>query len=133
MCVRVGRRGETLAACQIRRFRAPVAGYLVFSDEPGSHDVCPVCGWKDDLSQLRFPTTDGANAPLVDCQCEYANPRDWERPVACPEELEYVRDTDWRPIDPAVDDVEQPLEGVDYGLTYSTDRTVYYYWRARTK
>ena len=80
----------------------------MFSEEPGSYDICPVCGWEDDLSQLRFPTTGGANAPLVDCQREYANPRDWERPAASPEELGYVRDTDWRPIDRAAYDVEQP-------------------------
>jgi hypothetical protein len=112
-------------------FLCPFCGYVVSTEEPGSYDICPVCGWEDDLSQLRFPTIGGANAPLIDCQREYASPRDWERRLETPEGLGYVRDPDWRPIDPAIDDVEQPLKGLDYGLTYSTDRTVYYYWRVR--
>lgn len=113
-------------------FPCPCCGYFVFGEEPGSYDICPVCGWEDDLSQLRFPTMGGANAPLIDCQREYANPREWERSSDSPEDLGYVRDPEWRPIDPDIDDVEQPLKGVDYGLTYSTDRTIYCYWRQHT-
>lgn len=112
-------------------FPCPCCGYVVFSEAPGSYEICPVCGWEDDLSQLRFPTTSGANAPLVDCQRGYADPRSSERSTTSPEELGYVRDPEWRPIDLAIDDLEQPLEGVDYGMTYAGDRTVYYYWRTR--
>ena len=73
----------------------------------------------------------GANAPLVECQRAHANPREWERPTTSPEELGYVQDPDWRPLDPAQGDVEQPLRGVDDGPTYASDRTAYYYWRTR--
>jgi hypothetical protein len=27
----------------------------------GSYDICPICGWEDDVSQLRFPRMHGAN------------------------------------------------------------------------
>lgn len=37
------------------KFPCPCCGYLVFDREPGFHQVCPICGWEDDLSQLRFP------------------------------------------------------------------------------
>lgn len=46
-------------------YPCPCCGYLVFDEEPGSYDNCPVCGWEDDLSQLRFPTMAGANRPLL--------------------------------------------------------------------
>ena len=93
--------------------------------------MCAVCGWEDDLSQLRFPTMGGANAPLVECQREHADPRESERAATSPEELGYTQDPEWRPIDPGRDDIEQPLRGVEYGSTYSVDSTEYYYWRRR--
>ncbi|MBO0846033.1 MAG: hypothetical protein J2P22_11530 [Nocardioides sp.] len=37
-------------------YPCPCCGYLVFDEEPGSYDICAVCGWEDDLSQLRFAT-----------------------------------------------------------------------------
>jgi hypothetical protein len=109
-------------------FPCPCCGYIVFSQQPGSYDICPVCGWEDDLSQLRFPTTSGANAPLLDCQREYEELRAVEGLAADTVERRYVRDPLWRPIDPATDPVELPRDGVDYGLTYA-DPSVYYYWR----
>jgi len=113
-------------------FPCPCCGYLVFVEEPGSYEICPICGWEDDLSQLRFPTMGGANAPLIECQREHANPREWEKPSMTPEELGYVRDTDWRPLDASVDEMEQPVRGVEYGQTYAWDRTTYYYyWRTK--
>jgi hypothetical protein len=112
-------------------FPCPCCGYRVFREEPGSYDICPVCGWEDDLSQLRFPTMGGANAPLVECQKDHANPRDWEHPTTTPEEMGYEQDAGWRPIDLDQDQVQVPLRGVEYGMTYAADRTTYYYWRTR--
>lgn len=71
----------------------------------------------------------GANAPLVECQHAHANPREWERPTATPEELGYEQDPGWRPLDLERDQVETPVRGVEYGMTYADDRTTYYYWR----
>jgi hypothetical protein len=35
---------------------------LVFEEGPGSYDNCPVCGWQDDLVQVRFPEMSAATA-----------------------------------------------------------------------
>jgi hypothetical protein len=110
-------------------YPCPCCGYFVFAEEPGSYDICRVCGWEDDLSQLRFVTMGGANAPLPQCQHEYLNPREWEVPASAPEDLGYVRDPDWRPLNLDTETVEEPAKGRDYGLAYAEDRTVYYYWR----
>jgi Cysteine-rich CPCC len=84
-----------------------------------------VCGWEDDLSQLRFATTrGGANTlSLVAAQSAFTA-------VPLPAAAEgYRRDPNWRPLDITSDEVEVPLEGKDYGSTYDGDATKYYYWR----
>jgi hypothetical protein len=35
----------------------------------------------------------------------------------------------WRPIDEAMDSIEEPQPGTDYSLTYPDDPTALYYWR----
>ncbi|WP_241494482.1 CPCC family cysteine-rich protein [Pseudomonas asplenii] len=30
-------------------FTCPCCGYAVFEEPPGSHDICPICFWEDDL------------------------------------------------------------------------------------
>jgi hypothetical protein len=85
-----------------------------------------VCGWEDDLSQLRFPATDGANGPLIQAQAAYASSRS-RSPSG--EDMGFERDPGWRPLDPDADDIEQPQPGVDYGLSYDPDPATYYYWR----
>ena len=106
-----------------RIFPCPCCGYLVFPNPPGSYDICPVCGWEDDLSQLRFPLTDGgANADsLLEAQQIYL-----AREVR---NEEYVREEGWRPLDPARDNLEIPVDGIDYGKSYPEDSCRLYYWR----
>ncbi len=107
----------------------PCCGFLVFAEPPGSYDICTVCGWEDDVSQLRFPTIGGANRPLVECQREFlASPPETGVQLRYPNDS-LQRDPTWRPIDPDSDYIEVPAPGVDYGTTYPDDWTALYYWR----
>jgi hypothetical protein len=104
-------------------YPCPCCGCLVFDEEPGSYDICEVCGWEDDLSQLRFATTGGGanQASLVARQQQF---------IAANETVpDRERDPEWRPLDPHIDRVEVPETGREYGASYADDGTAYYYWR----
>lgn len=40
-------------------FPCPSCGFEVFSEPPGSYEICDLCGWEDDHVQLRFPAMAG--------------------------------------------------------------------------
>lgn len=116
------------------KYPCPCCGYLVFDESPGSYDICPICFWEDDLSQLRFPRmSGGANGvSLIEAQESYfrhgvselrfhSNVR-----TAGPSD---VREPQWRRIDIRTDKFEEPIEGKDYGNSYPEDATEFYYWR----
>ncbi|HEV3155544.1 MAG TPA: CPCC family cysteine-rich protein [Candidatus Baltobacteraceae bacterium] len=118
----------------MKRYTCPCCGYRVFSGPPGTEDVCPICGWRDDIMQLRFPnfvsTANGIS--LYDAQLNYdlIGAKD-------PEAAKRVRfadagderDPDWRPIDTDVDDLPDPPVDFD-GLAEPEDTTTLYYWLA---
>jgi hypothetical protein len=117
-------------------YPCPCCGYLVFRQQPGSHERCPICQWEDDLAQLRFPRMPGgANAVSLErAQQNFAEIGVADRrrlglgraPLA-----EERRESGWRPLDPARDNPEEPERGVDYAESYPlADTTVLYYWRA---
>ena len=115
-------------------FPCPCCGHLVFDEPPGSYDICPVCFWEDDISQLRWPdSSGGANRPsLIEAQ---RNVRRWgtieERFVADvrrPSPSEPL-DAAWRPFDPDLDEIEPRVNGHDYGTSYASDPMSYFYWR----
>lgn len=121
-----------------KRFPCPCCGHLVFTDAPGSYDICPICRWEDDVVQLRRPDfRGGANLPsLIEAQANYlrtgvSDPRllAQVRPAAASEPL----DPEWRPFDAGRDHVEARVSGVDDGTTPADDRTPYYYWRHRSR
>jgi hypothetical protein len=102
---------------------------------PGSHEVCPICRWEDDMAQLRFARMAGSANPesLEDAQrnfavfgCSSQRNRQRSRPPLRTE----TRDPQWRPLDPARDNIEYPERGVKYADSYPTgNTTVLYYWR----
>ena len=114
-------------------FPCPCCGYVVHAEPPGNYDICPICFWEDDISQLRFPETGGANhVSLIQAQRNFIRIRGSEerflKHVRKPLTSEH-RDPEWRPIDPKRDQIERPKAGVEYGGTYPDDRIQLYYWR----
>jgi hypothetical protein len=116
----------------LKKFTCPCCGYKVFNDPPGSDDICPICFWQDDIVQLRFPKTTGANhVPLIKAQktfkkfkvSEYRYQSNVRDPVADDE-----MDESWRTLNEVEDYIEHPIPGVDYGTTYPNDPTALYYW-----
>lgn len=118
-----------------QKFPCPCCGHLVHDREPGFHQPCPICGWEDDLAQLRFPLMPGSSnrVSLAEAQRNFADfgaserrHRGQTRPPMPGERL----DECWRPIDLARDNVEEPRGGMHYADSYPwPDTTVLYYWR----
>lgn len=40
-------------------FKCPVCGKYTFQSGPGSYEICPICGWKNDKAQYKDPTLKG--------------------------------------------------------------------------
>lgn len=115
-------------------YPCPCCGYIVFTLPPGFHGVCPICRWEDDLSQLRFPMMPGSanRVSLLDAQrnfsdCGAAETRNRDN-VRHPDTVDR-QERDWRPLDQALDNMEEPQRGIDYEISYPEDTTVLYYWR----
>jgi hypothetical protein len=106
---------------------------VVFDENVGSHEICPVCFWEDDLVQTRWPSyTGGANTlSLVECQRNYqafgakrARALEHVRPAAPNEPLE----AGWYPLAPTALAYFEPVD--DHSEPWPQDRTVLYWWRA---
>jgi len=118
------------------KFPCPCCGHLVHDYVPGHHQVCPICGWEDDLSQLRFPQMPGSSntVSLAEAQQNYqaygASERRTRGSTRAPVDGEPV-ESSWRPLDPVQDNIEQPTRGASYAESYPwPDTTVLYYWRS---
>ncbi|AWK12914.1 CPCC family cysteine-rich protein [Streptomyces spongiicola] len=106
----------------------PCCGHQMFG-EHWSYEICAVCYWEDDLVQLRWPWSFGANAVcLVEAQRNYQRFGATEervlknvRPPAQDEPL----DPGWRPIDPSRDSFEEPGSSGEW----PEDPRALYWWR----
>ena len=116
----------------MKDFPCSCCGFLTLPP-PGSNEICRICGWEDDVSQLRFPRlAGGANRlSLLDAQRHFGHSgiSDPSRTDLQPPGPFDRRDPTWRPVDDAVDAIEDPVPGVDAGASYPSDRTTLYYWR----
>jgi hypothetical protein len=113
------------------KFPCPVCGYKVFKSPPGSYDNCPICGWEDDISQLRFPKSIGANKiSLLEAQDNFekfgAKDQSYKEKIK-KSTLNYIRDSKWRKLDPNIDKIEE-LSGTEFNQTYPEDFAELYYW-----
>lgn len=117
------------------QYPCPCCGYVVFRRQPGNHEVCPICRWEDDLSQLRFAQMIGGvnDVSLSQAQKNYIEFGGCSRRKALEAQQplpDKRRDEDWRPLNPETDNIEEPRRGEDYSLSYPfRDTTVLYYWR----
>jgi hypothetical protein len=115
-------------------YPCPCCGYVVFAGRPGSHAICPICFWEDDVVQLRFPTLEGgANTlSLIESQRNYADFGACEerfRPDVREPGEQDVRDPDWRPVAEGSDVFETGFGEGDEFVEYPSDLTSLYYWK----
>ncbi len=103
----------------------------MYSEPPGSYEICDVCFWEDDAVQLRWPDwAGGANRPsLIDAQTYYQRHQVSEGRLAAyvrPAKEDESLDEGWRPIDPALDAFEPRGQKE---APWPHDLTTLYYWR----
>jgi hypothetical protein len=117
------------------KYPCPCCGHLVHELEPGNHKICPICGWEDDLTQLRFPLMPGScnKVSLHEGQENYRRYGAAERmnigTTREPFGDERI-EAGWRPLDLEHDNIEEPARGIRYADSYPyKDTTVLYYWR----
>lgn len=119
------------------QYPCPCCGYLT-SNSPGSYDICPICGWEDDVSQLRVATEGGGanRLSLVEAQRNYADTGSSD-PAAQAAGRIHVRPPGTELRDPGfrhitIEDIRRLNPRGDYGSPYPADPTELYYWRTES-
>jgi len=111
-------------------YPCPACGFLVFEEEAGSYDICPICGWEDDGIQLVYPALKGgANQDSL-----YEHQLLWIKgiPETIRERNGYNRDPEWRPLrmDELGDGTTCPKSGQEY-FNAACTLEAEYYWRKK--
>jgi Cysteine-rich CPCC len=112
-------------------YPCPCCGHVMFSEPPGSYDICPICFWEDDPFQLRWPDWAGrANRPSLrqsqrNVEVFGAMEERFVGNVRSPGIGDRV-DDGWRPIDMERDHFEAPAV---QERPWPDDNTVLYWWR----
>lgn len=106
----------------------------MFTEPPGSYDICKICFWEDDMFQLKFPNLNlGPNqVSLIDAQKNYKKFGVSELRLK-----KYVRkttkndnrDSVWRPFDLTQDSIDEGFQGVAHHYKWEEDKMSLYYWR----
>lgn len=87
------------------KFTCPCCGYKTFTEKPnGTYDICEICFWEDDATQLADPNYEGGankvslkqgqNNFLLFGACE----KEMVNNVRPPNKNE-MRDNNWKPIE----------------------------------
>jgi hypothetical protein len=80
----------------MNNFTCPCCGFKTFQNPPGSYDLCAICGWEDDIQQLKSPTmSGGANKKSLK---EYQDEVLLKIPLQLTEISGFARDPEWRPL-----------------------------------
>ena len=119
------------------KYTCPACGYLSFDEPPGSDEICHICFWHDDITQLRFPIEGGANhTSLVRAQENYEEYGAVEKRLMAhtkkPDNTD-EKDKAWRKIDFTHDQFDALPSGKNYldrfrDIDYPEDSTHLYYW-----
>lgn len=119
------------------KYTCPACGYLTFNDPPGSDEICQICFWHDDMTQLRFPNEGGANhVSLVEAQMNYEKYGAVEerlKPYTKKPNKTNTNDKTWRKIDFGRDQFDSLSPDKNYlerfkDISYPKDLTELYYW-----
>jgi hypothetical protein len=114
---------------QERNFPCPSCGFDVFSEPPGSYEICELCGWEDDHVQLRFPAmAGGANkSSLAQHQLQALA----AYPINVSLAKGFRRSNEWRPLLECeiVSPQSSPKSGVEYFDAAAADAPQYYWLR----
>lgn len=108
-------------------YPCPSCGFRVFEQPAGSLDLCPVCGWQDDLVQMKYPRLRGASNRSSLSQYQASVLR--ELPWAVRQIHRYHHDPHWRPLTPQdLGVIEyQPKSRLEY--IQHTLHPASYYWK----
>ena len=109
-----------------KNFPCPSCGFEVFSEPPGSYEICELCGWEDDHVQLRFPAmAGGANkSSLATHQLQALA----AYPTTVSLAKGFRRSKEWRPLLASeVVSPQPPTSGEEY-FNAAADEAQQYYW-----
>jgi len=98
----------------------------MFSEPPGSYDICELCGWEDDHVQLTHPNMGGgANKSSLAAHQQRALQT---YPLGVNVVGGHTRSSEWRPLRPSeVQSRSAPADGKAY-FEAAADHAPQYYW-----
>ena len=108
-----------------KSFPCPSCGFLVFSEPPGSYEICIICNWENDHVQLTYPgMRGGANKGSLK---EYQDSILKEIPANIKKYKGIKKDPRWRPLQD--DEVVDSKKGTGKEYFHAAKKdTPDYYW-----
>jgi hypothetical protein len=113
-------------------YPCPACGFLMFTEPPGSYEICSICGWEDDHVQLAYPALRvGANngASLLTWQNDILT----KLLVNIQEHSGCKRDPNWRPLteEDLINQEDVPGTGIQYFFA-AAELEPPYYWQKKS-
>lgn len=107
-------------------FPCPSCGFQMFSEPPGSYEICELCGWEDDHVQLAHPNMGGgANKSSLAAHQQRALQT---YPMSVTRVGSHTRSSQWRPLRRSeMQTSGAPEDGRAY-FEAAADNAPQYYW-----
>jgi hypothetical protein len=107
-------------------FPCPSCGFLMFSEPPGTYEICDLCGWEDDPVQLAHPLMGGGANKFSLAEHQQRALELYPRGVSSIKG--YTRAPNWRPLrESELQSRNAPVDGRSY-FEAATEDTPQYYW-----